>query len=94
MKKLLLAVLAVALMTTLAFAGQVKGYTRSNGTYVQGYERSSPNSTVQDNYSYKGNSNPYTGRQGTNYYRDNPTSAYYGTSSNKGVSSSAWGDNN
>ncbi len=83
MKKLLLAALAVALMCSVAFAEHVNGYTRSNGNYVQGYERSSPNSTVQDNYSYKGNSNPYTGQQGTNYYRDNPSSAYYGTSATK-----------
>jgi hypothetical protein len=77
MKKLLLAVLAVALMATLAFAGQVRGYTRSNGTYVNSYQRSSPNSTVQDNYSYKGNSNPYTGAVGTNRYTSSPSSQYY-----------------
>lgn len=43
----------------------VNGYTRSNGTYVQGHYRSSPNGTVNDNWSTKGNTNPYTGKAGT-----------------------------
>ena len=95
MKKLLLAVLAVVMMCSFAYADWVNGYTKSNGTYVSGYNRSSPNSTVQDNYSYKGNTNPYTGQQGTNYNRDNPTSAYYGTSgrSNKSMNFSGSLDN-
>lgn len=44
---------------------QSSGYERSNGTYVQPYERSAPNSTRQDNYSTQGNVNPYTGAAGT-----------------------------
>lgn len=36
----------------------VKGYYRKNGTYVAPHERTSPNSTVVDNYSYPGNYNP------------------------------------
>ena len=55
----------------------VKGYTRKDGTYVKGHYRSSPNNTVRDNYSYKGNVNPYTGKVGTNYYKNDPSSAYY-----------------
>ena len=43
----------------------VKGYTRSDGTYVKGHYRSSPNSTQRDNYSTYGNTNPYTGKAGT-----------------------------
>ena len=31
----------------------VKGYTRKDGTYVAPHVRSSPNSTVTDNYSYR-----------------------------------------
>ena len=49
-------------------ATRVKGYYRSNGTYVQPYYRSSPNSTRYDNYSYYGNYNPYTGKYGTKRY--------------------------
>jgi hypothetical protein len=43
----------------------VDGYYKSNGTYVQPHHRSSPNTTTSDNYSHKGNVNPYTGQKGT-----------------------------
>ena len=43
----------------------VRGHYRSNGTYVQPHYRSSPNGTTLDNYSTKGNVNPYTGQAGT-----------------------------
>lgn len=43
----------------------VKGYTKKDGTYVQPHFRTSPNSTKFDNWSTKGNVNPYTGKEGT-----------------------------
>jgi len=43
----------------------VSGYTNRNGTYVQGYYRTTPNTTRNDNYSTVGNTNPYTGTAGT-----------------------------
>ena len=43
----------------------VKGYYKSNGTYVQPHVRSSPNGTTADNWSTIGNVNPYTGQKGT-----------------------------
>lgn len=43
----------------------VQGHVRSDGTYVQPHWRSSPNSTTSDNWSTKGNVNPYTGEEGT-----------------------------
>lgn len=43
----------------------VSGYTRSNGTHVDSYHRTAPNSTQTDNYGTIGNTNPYTGQQGT-----------------------------
>lgn len=43
----------------------VKGYYKSNGTYVNGYYKTAPNSRKFDNYSTKGNYNPYTGKAGT-----------------------------
>ena len=49
-------------------ATRVKGYYRSNGTYVQPHYRSSPNSSRYDNYSTKGNYNPYSGKRGTRSY--------------------------
>jgi hypothetical protein len=42
----------------------VHGYYRHNGTYVQGYHRTVPNSTKSDNYSTRGNANPWTGKAG------------------------------
>ncbi len=43
----------------------VRGYTRSDGTYVAPHYRSNPNSTQADNWSTIGNVNPYTGKKGT-----------------------------
>lgn len=43
----------------------VKGYTRRDGTYVQPHYRSDSNNTKLDNYSTRGNINPYTGKYGT-----------------------------
>ena len=86
MKKVFLLIVSFLLLaSTLAFAGYVQGYTRKDGTYVQGHYRSDPNSTVKDNYSYKGNDNPYTGKKGTDYYRDDSSSDYYGTSKKRGA---------
>lgn len=43
----------------------VSGYTRRDGTYVHSYHATDPNSTRNDNYSTRGNINPYTGEPGT-----------------------------
>lgn len=93
-KKVLLFVIALVLVSTSCFAEWVNGYSRSNGTYVNGYNRSDRNDTVQDNYSYKGNQNPYTGSTGSNYERNNQTSAYYGTRPNSTASNNPFGRNN
>jgi hypothetical protein len=47
---------------------RISGYTNSYGTYVEPHYRTSPNSTVIDNYSYSGNVNPFTGSIGTRTY--------------------------
>lgn len=79
MKKLLLALLALIVLAfpTLVEAKggsvRVRGYYRSNGTYVAPHYRSTPDSSVWNNWSTVGNVNPYTGKEGTK----NP----YGTSS-------------
>jgi hypothetical protein len=60
----LLILLAIAVTS---FADQsVRGYTRKDGTYVNGYTRSDSDSSYNNNYSTKGNTNPYTGESGTN----------------------------
>lgn len=54
-------------MVSFVFASsvRVRGYTRkSTGTYVYPSRRTSPNHTKIDNYSTKGNYNPYTGKVG------------------------------
>lgn len=46
-------------------AQKVKGYTKKNGTYVVPHYKSTPNKSKFDNYSTKGNINPYTGKKGS-----------------------------
>jgi hypothetical protein len=43
----------------------VSPYTTSQGTYVQPHMQTYPNNTQFDNYSTRGNVNPYTGAIGT-----------------------------
>ncbi|GEM95934.1 hypothetical protein MRA01_04740 [Methylobacterium radiotolerans] len=43
----------------------ISGYTRSNGTYVAPSHATNPNGSKSDNWSTKGNVNPYTGQAGT-----------------------------
>lgn len=40
-------------------------YKPSTHSYIQSYYKTSPNHTKLDNYSTKGNYNPYTGKWGT-----------------------------
>ncbi len=75
MKKVI-ATIVIALISLVALSQTpqyVNGYYRSNGTYVQGYYRTKANNTIRDNYSTKGNINPYTGQRGTKtyYYSNN-----------------------
>ena len=68
MKRLLLATATIAALTFANAASAdtyVRGYTRSDGTYVAPHFRSNPNGTTLDNWSTKGNTNPYTGKAGT-----------------------------
>lgn len=43
----------------------VNGYYRKDGTYVKPHYRSDPDGSVLNNWSTKGNVNPYTGKRGT-----------------------------
>lgn len=42
----------------------VPGYLRADGTYVPGYFRTVPDNNPYNNYSTRGNVNPYTGQPG------------------------------
>jgi hypothetical protein len=55
---------ALALASSAIGQVRVRGYVRKDGTYVAPHYRSSPNSTKADNYSTRGNYNPYTGKAG------------------------------
>jgi hypothetical protein len=61
--------LVVALFVTLTVSAAaqtyVEPYYRKDGTYVQGHWRSSPDNNPRNNYSYPGNTNPYTGKTAT-----------------------------
>lgn len=64
MKTIISLVLAVAALNANAQVS-VSGHVRSDGTYVQPHQRTAPNGTLSDNYSTRGNVNPYTGKAGT-----------------------------
>ena len=69
MKKILITAF-VACLTGCVFSQSrvyVKGYYKSNGTYVQPHYRTSPNHTVYDNWSTYPNVNPYTNQIGTKH---------------------------
>ena len=64
MKKILFVLacgICLQLIATLADAASVGGYVRRDGTYVQPYQRTNPDSNPWNNYSTKGNTNPFTG---------------------------------
>lgn len=66
MKKLsIIALLLCASATAVMAQGEyVPPHYRADGTYVAGYYRSRPDNTANDNYSFQGNYNPYTGSEG------------------------------
>jgi hypothetical protein len=68
----IIAFLLIGLFSVTSFADvSVDGYYRKDGTYVQPHHRSDPNSTSNDNWSTKGNTNPYTGQEGTHERNNN-----------------------
>jgi hypothetical protein len=59
------ALLLAALSATAHADKYVSGYTKSNGTYVAPHVRSTADSSYTNNWTVKGNTNPYTGQNGT-----------------------------
>lgn len=70
MGKLINVTILVVLFFLFIFNLKVEAYQsvrpslRRNGTYVMPHYRTSPNSYKWDNWSSKGNVNPFTGRKG------------------------------
>lgn len=61
-----IAILAVfAGCASVAAQNYVNGYFKQDGTYVQPHVRTNPDNSRLNNYSTQGNTNPYTGQQGT-----------------------------
>lgn len=62
------AVIAVALISSSSVfatgSHSRSGYVKKNGAYVAPSHATNPNGRKSDNYSQKGNTNPYTGKQG------------------------------
>jgi len=86
-KLLLIAVAFLSVTLAGAYADDfVNGYQKKDGTYVPPHYRSSPDKDFGNNWSTKGNENPYTGKEGT---RITPPPGYGGSRS--GVPGSGWG---
>jgi hypothetical protein len=66
-RRLLYACACLIALATPATAGDtsVGGYIRRDGTYVQPHYRSAPDGDRSNNWSTRGNVNPYTGQPGT-----------------------------
>jgi hypothetical protein len=62
-RMVLIAGIAVMLLPAIVAAQvYVNPYVRRDGTEVPGYYRGAPDGNPANNYSYPGNTNPYTGR--------------------------------
>ena len=72
MKKIFVTIFALLMLLNFSFSNvveartiRVRGYYKpSTGRYVMPYYRTSPNRTKWDNWSTKGNINPFTGKKG------------------------------
>lgn len=61
---------ALALLMLVSNSAQsadsrVRGHVTKSGTYVPPHQRTMPDKSKANNYSSKGNTNPYTGKPGT-----------------------------
>lgn len=66
MKTLVFALFAILVSNaSLAATHSVKGYTKKNGTYVASHRKTTADHSKANNWSTKGNTNPYTGKKGT-----------------------------
>lgn len=75
-KKILFCMLAFFVFNSLsAYADvHVHGYNRADGTYVKPHYHSDPDGNLDNNWSTKGNQNPYTGEFGTKTRPEYPDS--------------------
>lgn len=65
-RRLILSAVFLSVLATAALAQvHVDGHFRRDGTYVPPHYRSAPDSNPYNNWSTRGNVNPYTGQYGT-----------------------------
>lgn len=89
MLKYWIAAMITFLPTIAGAQTHVDGHFRKDGTYVPPHYRTNPNRNAHDNWSTRGNTNPYTGERGTvDPYRDRSPS--YGSGSS-GFGSGSYG---
>jgi len=62
---LFLAAFAISISASAAGSHSVKGHVTKKGVYVAPSRATSPDKTRSNNYSNKGNVNPYSGKKGT-----------------------------
>lgn len=89
MKQIILVLLLFTVFAAFADT-RVNGYYRSNGTYVQPYHKSSNNGNFYDNYSTKGNTNPYTGQPGYKTQNNTLGGSQYNNYGNTGSNNRGW----
>ena len=95
MKNRVITAIALSLaFVSSGFAGStyVRGYARRDGTYVSPHYRSSPDASPYNNYSYKGNVNPYTGKVGTDDYESTSPKWEYKSYDYKPSTKYQWND--
>lgn len=90
MKRLftVLALITFCIPVVVSADTYVNGYYRKDGTYVQPHYRSDRNGTKTDNWSTRGNINPYTGKRGTKNPYDTSSSSDNSSSGSYGYDSS------
>lgn len=77
-------ILICAFFSTYMFSQvRVKSYIKKNGTYVQSHKRSNPDGNPYNNWSTKGNVNPYTGKAGTKNVVSKNGYSYYESNTSK-----------
>ena len=91
MLKYLIAAIVSVIPTVAVSQTHVDGHYRRDGTYVPPHYRTNPNSTTSDNWTTRGNTNPYTGERGTvDPYRERDRSPTFGSGSS-GYGNSLYG---
>ena len=88
LKTLLITVLGTSF--SYAFAENVNGYTKKNGTYVQGYEKTSPDSYRYNNYGSQSNGGSQRDEYSNGYGATNRSNNSWGNydNNNNGIKNS------